>query len=170
MYEVVLHSGVKGQKHGVRKWQNEDGTWTEAGKARRRKMEGRLGRRSSNKNSSSGDAKPKTTSIRKMSNEELSAKIEHLKLEKQYRELQRDSMSRAAKFVTNTLETIGKNALENIGSQALTHALGTMLNKAAGIRVDDKDYISKRIANPQKGQGNDGDKQNNNDKKDKDKN
>lgn len=167
MNDIVLHSGVKGQKHGIRKWQNEDGTWTEAGKARRRKMEGRVGSRSSKKtNSSSSDSKPKTTSIRRMSNEELSAKIEHLKLEKQYRELQRDSMSRASKFVADTLQAIGKNALENIGSQALTHALGTMLNKAAGIDVSDKDYVAKRIANPQKGQGSDGDNYKKEEKKD----
>ena len=30
------HHGVKNQKWGVRRYQNEDGTWTEEGKARRR--------------------------------------------------------------------------------------------------------------------------------------
>lgn len=32
----VLHSGVIGQKWGQRRWQNEDGSYTEEGKARRR--------------------------------------------------------------------------------------------------------------------------------------
>lgn len=32
----LVHSGVRGMKHGNRRYQNEDGTWTELGKARRR--------------------------------------------------------------------------------------------------------------------------------------
>ena len=32
----LVHHGVKGQKHGVRQYQNKDGTWTELGKERRR--------------------------------------------------------------------------------------------------------------------------------------
>lgn len=33
----LAHHGVKGQKWGVRRWQNEDGSWTPEGNARRRK-------------------------------------------------------------------------------------------------------------------------------------
>lgn len=33
----IAHHGVKGQKWGVRRWQNEDGSWTPEGNARRRK-------------------------------------------------------------------------------------------------------------------------------------
>lgn len=32
----LIHSGTKGMKHGVRNYQNPDGTWTELGKQRRR--------------------------------------------------------------------------------------------------------------------------------------
>lgn len=32
--KVIAHSGIKGQRWGVRRYQNEDGTWTEAGKER----------------------------------------------------------------------------------------------------------------------------------------
>lgn len=32
----LKHHGIKGQKWGVRRYQNEDGTWTETGKKRRR--------------------------------------------------------------------------------------------------------------------------------------
>lgn len=33
----LIHYGTLGQKWGVRKYQNEDGTWTEEGLRRRRK-------------------------------------------------------------------------------------------------------------------------------------
>jgi|GEM_PF-5213497 len=32
--DYLYHHGIKGQKHGVRRFQNEDGSWTEAGRAR----------------------------------------------------------------------------------------------------------------------------------------
>lgn len=34
----LCHFGIKGQKKGMRKYQNPDGTWTEEGKARRRAL------------------------------------------------------------------------------------------------------------------------------------
>ena len=40
---VLVHSGVKGMKHGVRQYQNRDGTWTELGKERRRKGGAKVG-------------------------------------------------------------------------------------------------------------------------------
>lgn len=40
-YDEVYHHGIKGMKWGVRRFQNEDGTLTNAGKKRRDKLEGR---------------------------------------------------------------------------------------------------------------------------------
>ena len=34
MDTVLYHHGIKGQKWGIRRYQNPDGTWTDAGKAR----------------------------------------------------------------------------------------------------------------------------------------
>lgn len=38
--DVLMHWGIPGMKHGRRRYQNEDGTWTEQGLAERRKREG----------------------------------------------------------------------------------------------------------------------------------
>lgn len=47
-YEILreddlMHHGIKGQKWGIRRFQNEDGTWTGAGKKRYGDMEGSAG-------------------------------------------------------------------------------------------------------------------------------
>ena len=41
--DYLMHHGIKGQKWGVRRYQNEDGTYTEEGKARRRVDSGKAG-------------------------------------------------------------------------------------------------------------------------------
>lgn len=40
--DVIAHYGTKGQKWGLRRYQNTDGTYTEEGKARRRKGDGEV--------------------------------------------------------------------------------------------------------------------------------
>lgn len=46
----LAHHGIKGQKWGIRRYQNSDGTWTDAGKERR-KHAGRITRSESSTNS-----------------------------------------------------------------------------------------------------------------------
>ena len=38
--DSLMHWGIPGMKHGRRRYQNEDGTWTRAGLEARRKREG----------------------------------------------------------------------------------------------------------------------------------
>lgn len=171
--DELNHSGVLGMKHGVRRWQYLDGTWTEAGKARRRKREG-TGRPKDSKRvvtakkqsenniqrdvSSEKKIQDSRKSIRNMSDDEIREEISRLKLTKELKNLRSDTESRGKKFVMNVLEDIGKETLKNIGTQAATHFLGTAVNELFGVAdINDKDYIAKRIVNPQKGQGSDGD-------------
>lgn len=169
----INHSGVPGMKHGVRRWQFLDGTWTEAGKARRRKMEG-TGRAKDSKKVETAKKQPENSvqrdvssekripdskkSIRNMSDDEIREEISRLKLTKELKTLRSDTESRGKKFVMNVLEDIGKETLKNVGTQAATHFLGTAVNSLFGVAdINDKDYVAKRIVNPQKGQGSDGD-------------
>lgn len=65
----LKHYGIKGMKWGVRRFQNADGTYTEAGKKR------------------AAAAEKKTP----MSDEELAARVRRLTMEKQYSKLSKES-------------------------------------------------------------------------------
>ena len=137
----LSHSGVKGMKWGVRRYQNSDGTLTEEGKRR-------YGSKEDYDRYVSRNAKKK---IKEMSDSELNDRINRLKLENSYKELDPNEASKkkARDFVVDVMTTVGKNTLTNILTQASVHALGVAINKAC--KVDSTD-AAKRIVNPQKGQ------------------
>lgn len=56
-YDEVYHHGIKGMKWGVRRFQNEDGTLTNAGKKRRDKLEDRSNSEKQKTNKSGSDKK-----------------------------------------------------------------------------------------------------------------
>lgn len=136
----LYHHGILGMHWGIRRFQNKDGTLTEAGKKHV---------------SRNSDEKPKIVRkrLRDMTDAELKESLDRLKREKEYMETYKSvtdyQRSRGEKFVIDVLEKIGKNTLENIGTQVANHYLGEMVNKLAGVSSNDKDH---RLANPQKGQ------------------
>lgn len=137
-YNELAHWGVKGQKWGVRRYQNKDGSLTPAGKKRvqkldseRRALTGRITPFAKKIPTSDSQVKKKETrNPKKMSSDELKEKIARKRLEKEYREASRDSNSRGRKFVTDVLEDIGKKSLSNIGTQAVNAGLAYAGNKA----------------------------------------
>ena len=80
--EELYHWGIKGQKWGVRRYQNPDGTLTAAGKKRYGDGEGTDG-------SDRPDYAPKAPkkSAGDYTDEELRAQINRMQMEKQYRDL-----------------------------------------------------------------------------------
>ena len=122
--DALAHWGIKGMKWGVRRYQNKDGSLTQAGK-----------KRYSEKNEDLSD-------LKKLSYSKIRNRI-NLVFEKKYRELvQSDSgkksVSRGKQIATDILE----NSTKNIGGQLVTYLMGTAVNKMAG----------KNIVNPKKGQ------------------
>lgn len=193
MENELYHHGIKGQKWGVRRYQNKDGSLTLAGKKRALKVQndytelsknkkyhdkdGNLtyeGRKralkmkeqyssitgkslkafpNSNSNSNKGTAtsKPKTKSISEMSNEEIQAKIDRMRLVNNYRDVMNESISNISKKKTSKgrefVKEVVANAGKNIATQTATWAMGTIVNKTIESITGEKNAI-----NPKKGQ------------------
>lgn len=111
------HSGIKGQKWGIRNYQYEDGSFTEEGKIRY------------------GRVKRTTTAREKsrMTDDELKERIARLKLEKELKGLEQDTMSEGRKFM--------KDVGVSVAKKTLTQLVPTLLY-ATGVTTVNK-YISK---------------------------
>ena len=134
----LYHFGIKGQKWGVRRFQNPDGTLTETGKKRRR-IEGvppkgakglvDASRGFTNSMNTLVDSVPKKESsspkldLSKMSDKELQAQITRYHLEKNYNKIFSDeeSINRGRENVKEIL-TFG-GAILGVTSSALAIAL-----------------------------------------------
>lgn len=108
----ISHSGIKGQKWGVRRFQNEDGTLTEAGKERYYKDTSKDGKKTGmNKNGEpvvTSESKTwKAKEAETLSDEELNRRNSRLQREKQYKDLTTPQWKKDAKQIfTDSLKKI----------------------------------------------------------------
>lgn len=103
---VVRHHGIKGQKWGVRRFQNADGSLTAAGKQRVSEIKKRT------------DSKNRGT----LSNAQLKAKIERLQLEKQLRELTNQEVNSGKVYAQKILKDVGSRVLTTVATGAVLYA------------------------------------------------
>lgn len=146
MQNFIYHHGVKGQKWGVRRYQNEDGSLTSAGQARRNKtnetkrhdkiINNNLNKTKTILDSSSSivgngkkiadsinksSAYKKTKNLSNMSDSELRERVNRMNLERQYSDLTANQVSRGRANVGAILDTAG--AVLGIGASAVSIAL-----------------------------------------------
>lgn len=150
----LYHYGRKGMKWGQRIFQNKDGSLTLLGKRRRKKQladarkkrqEMLEAKKKRQRDIESGKIKSKN-----MTNEELQARIERLKLEQTYNEVlanqKTNNNTRAQKFVNkfldSTVEKVADNVAADLVSQTLKSIAASGINKAASsITKSDKEIV-----------------------------
>ena len=129
----LYHHGVKGQRWGVRRYQNKDGTLTPAGRKRADKLRNQYlkltGKKQlrGDKSKQSSQTSEKSKSISEMSDAELQQVINRKRLEQQYLQLSPKKVSVGKKFVDKVLlpaaTEAGKKALSSYMEKQFRAAL-----------------------------------------------
>ena len=132
--DYLAHWGIQGMKWGFRRYQNKDGTWTAEGKKRR-----------------SGDTvgtskekpvKPRKRKISELSDEELSKKLNRLRMEEEYIRMAKGRKARKSSRFKKIMADIGEQALKAVATKAIEKAVKNLFKddeKAPRTRLDVKD-------------------------------
>lgn len=136
--DVLFHHGIKGMKWGVRRFQNKDGSRTAAGKKREKTISADEQERSKRKS--------EVKNRRIMSSDDLRKKVERLKLEKEYKNLNKDDIAPGRKFVSEVLASGAKKAIPVMVAGTLAYAVKAAMTKEFDIK-EAANYIA---ANPNK--------------------
>lgn len=138
--DELYHHGVKGQKWGIRRFQNKDGSLTKAGLKRRAKLEGKLEKLGgSKKNTSESNAvepaKKKTAS--EMDDNELAKAINRARMEDEYRRLRPEPKPVEKRaFMKQMVNEVVKPAMISSGRKALESAMGKVIERVTNGKVD----------------------------------
>lgn len=134
----LMHHGIKGQKWGVRRFQNKDGSLTSAGKAKSASD-------SANKQKVA-DRKEDVKNRRTMSDADLKRKIERLKMERQLKDLTEEDISPGKKFVSEVLSSSGKKVATMAAAGTLVYAMKVAMTREFDLK-EAANYIA---SNPNK--------------------
>ena len=116
--DELYHHGIKGQRWGIRRYQNKDGSLTAAGRKRAAKLEKEYtsltGRKPGGNNGNSGKSNSKNKSIKDMSDQELREQANRLTLENNYINAKNTSVRLNPKHVS-----LGGRIMSHIGNQVI---------------------------------------------------
>lgn len=104
--DELYHHGILGQRWGIRRYQNPDGSLTEAGKKHYAKVETRTKKREERKTAFAEWRKRHNPRL--YTDAEIKQRIERLKLDKQYKELLNETMN--GKFARDITKKILNDA------------------------------------------------------------
>lgn len=134
----LIHYGIKGQRWGVRRFQNVDGTRTPAGKHREQSANADKQMRN--------ERKTEVKSRRTMSDADIRKKIERMKLEREYKSLVDEDVSPGRKYVSEIMSAAGKKALTIAAAGTIAYGIKAAMTK----EFDIKEAASYIAANPNK--------------------
>lgn len=155
--EYLSHHGIKGQKWGIRRFQNEDGSLTAEGKSRYGQAEGsekkqgigkkagqaigrgikNLAGKAKDRIGEAVDNKIKEHRPSKMTDEELRQKLNRLQMEKQYKQLKREMEAMDHPQKQKKEHTMLKSLVNQVFVATAMRTLSTIVRKEMETRVDD---------------------------------
>jgi len=150
--DELYHYQVQGAKHGIRRYQNEDGSLTPLGRIHygvgkaREYITTTIKEKAKNaldKKALKGNKKAIKEQLSKMSDEELKSAINRLLLEKQYTKEIMEASGRNSRII-NTVKDILQSSAKNIGEQALDSVLGKYTNKVLKDKMEIDNAVNPR--------------------------
>lgn len=118
----IYHHGIKGQKWGIRRYQNSDGSLTPAGK-----------KRYSEDDQVRESRKQDLKNVRTLSTSELESKIRRLKLEKEFKNLTEEDISPGRKVAREILSSSGRKVLTTVAAGAMAYTIKVAMTKNFNI-------------------------------------
>lgn len=159
--EFLEHHGIKGQKWGIRRFQNKDGSLTNAGRkrygddsggeksssAQKRSFFGRK-KSSSSTSSEKEETQPKKKSVSEMSDDEIQSAINRMRLEQTYTQLlaqtsPKPQSSRGQKFASSLFNNVIKPAAISSGKTVLQDLLTKYMKEITGLSQKDVKALQK---------------------------
>ena len=125
--DELYHYGIKGMKWGVRRTAEQLGHTVKSIKS---VYDSHKAKKRAKKEAAKVKKRSKITNPKKLTTEELNARIKRLQLEKDYNDLVRDTnrTRKGKNFVMDILESSGKNLFTQVanhyGAKALNEAIG----------------------------------------------
>lgn len=164
---VITHSGVKGMKWGVRRYQNPDGSYTELGKQRHaadarhkgkntwfgnaaKKMKARFAKRSEERRARREAARKnaelhKKKNVKDMSDAELREVVNRLNMERQYKQLMSEQDEAKKKKADGIIASSSKQIVKNI-ADATVKKISEAITSALFPKKETAEEKSKRMA------------------------
>ena len=128
--DELYHHGIKGQRWGIRRYQNKDGTLTPAGKKRAAKLESEYEKVTGKKMGDTSQTGSKK-SMQEMTDAELKARTDRMIAEKNYLEAEKnlkavtpEHVSLGKKLVKEYGPTVIKTVWNDIGKKYVENKLG----------------------------------------------
>lgn len=145
----LYHYGILGMKWGIRRTPAQLGHIVSAGHKKLKNVIDENKQKKANKKAEEEHmSMPSVRKTRKMSDSDIKAKIERLKLEKEYKQLLNDtrneSRNRGKQFIASILETSGKNILTQLSAYGMGILVNKIFEKKVGEKVVDPKNIQKK--------------------------
>lgn len=147
--DEMYHHGILGQKWGIRRYQNKDGSLTPAGRKRANKLEneynkltGKKLKRDTDKDENNKSDSSKKQNIKKavsqMSDADLKNRLTRLENEKRLVQLEKERVSTGQKLLTKIGNDVVKPSLIDAGKNTLTAYLTKVGKEALGVEGNTK--------------------------------